>query len=196
MPGQPTRGRREVHTCPGQQPLHPREPRSRGDRLLGPGGLPLRRWPLQEAGVVIGSQPRVFISGWIFVASNCSFRGVMTSEYLWRPQKLFDSPSASSGSSTYDPKLLFTRDCSVLLPECWHFRLWLKGRIRPFFLDRLGMEVFLNKNPNMILRKFYLLDQLVIFIQKLHSSSIKKADMTFVYWTCASKSFSPAFRDK
>ena len=38
--------------------------------------------------------------------------------------------------------------------------------------DRLGLEVFLNKNPNMILRKFYLLDQLVIFIQNLQSSSI------------------------
>ena len=35
-----------------------------------------------------------------------------------------------------------------------------------------GTELFLNKNPNMILRKFHLLDQLVIFIQKLRSSSI------------------------
>ena len=43
----------------------------------------------------------------------------------------------------------------------------------------LGTKLFSNKNPNLFLHKFYLFEQLVIFIQKFRSSATKKADMTF-----------------
>ena len=49
----PPGGRERCTRVQGQQPLHPRGPSSRGDLLLGPEGLPLRRYHHQEAGVVM-----------------------------------------------------------------------------------------------------------------------------------------------
>jgi len=61
----------------------------------------------KKLGFDIGSQPRVFISGWIFVASNCSIPRSHDLGNLWRLQKLFDFSFCSSGSSTHDSQTLY-----------------------------------------------------------------------------------------
>ena len=75
----------------------------------------------KKLGFDIGSQPRVFISGWIFVASNCSIPRSHDLGNLWRLQKLFDPPSAPPVRLRTPRKLCITSMCTCLWPECKHY---------------------------------------------------------------------------
>ena len=105
----PPGGRERCTHVQGQQPLHPRGPSSWGDLLLGPEGLPLRRYHLQEAGVVMEASR---------VSSSQDESSLLPpvpprSHDLGIPvelQRLFVLPSASSGSSTYATNISSTGD--------------------------------------------------------------------------------------
>ena len=146
MPGQPTRGRREVYTRSGTAAPPPTWtsvtgwPTSWTWRTTSSSLTTSRSWGLSlEASRVSSSQDESSL------LPTVPFRGVMTSETCGDYRSSSISPSAPPVRLRTTRKLYITSVSTCLWPECIHLRLWGIADSRVFFLGDRGTRL-LNEN--------------------------------------------------